>query len=83
MLEKSFDCNKEILEAKNNSILKMTTELQDPTTAEKTYWAMLCRLVYKKRIPAIPSLFANGKLVSGFCEKQIFLTTFLHQCVHQ
>ena len=83
MLEKSFDCNKEMLEAKNKYILKMTTKLQDLTTAAKTYWAILCRLLYKKIIPAIPSLFANGKFVSGFCEKQIFLTTFLYQCVHQ
>ena len=30
LLEKSSDCTKEILEAKNNYILKMTTNLQDP-----------------------------------------------------
>ena len=33
---KSSDCTKEILEAKNNYILKMTTKLQDPKTAAKT-----------------------------------------------
>ena len=37
LLEKSFDCTKEILEAKNNYILKITTKLQDPKTAAKPY----------------------------------------------
>ena len=34
-LEKSSDCTKEILEAKNNYIVKMTTKLQDPKTLER------------------------------------------------
>ena len=68
-LEKSSDCIKEILEAKSNYILKMTTELQDPKTAAKSYWAILSRLLYKKKIQAIPPLLVNGKFVSNFCEK--------------
>ena len=36
LLENSSACTKEILEAKNNYILKMTTKLQDPKTAAKT-----------------------------------------------
>ena len=39
----------------------MTTKLQDPETAAKTHWAILSRLLYKKKIPAIPPLFVNGK----------------------
>ena len=49
LFEKSSDCTKEILEAKNNYILKMTTRLQDPKTAPKTYWAILSGLLYKKK----------------------------------
>ena len=66
LLEKSSDCTKEILEAKNNYILKMTTKLQDPKTATKTYWAILSRRLHKKKIPAIPPLFVNGKFVPRF-----------------
>ena len=48
----------------------MTTKLQDPKTAAKTCWAVLSRLLYKKKIPAIiPPLFVNGKFASDFCEK--------------
>ena len=46
LLEKSSDYTKEILEAKNNYILKMTTKLQNSKTAAKTYWAVLSRLLY-------------------------------------
>ena len=49
LLEKFSDCTKEILEAKNNYILKMTTKLQDRKTAAKTYWAILRGLIYKKK----------------------------------
>ena len=45
LIEKSYDCTKEILKAKNNYILKMTTNSQDPKTAAKTYWAILSRLI--------------------------------------
>ena len=69
LLEKYSDSTKEILEAKNNYTLKMTTKLQDPKTAAKTCWAILSRLLCKKIIPAIPPLFVNGKFVSDFCEK--------------
>ena len=82
-LEKSSDCTKEILEAKNNYILKMTTKLQDPKTAAETHWAILRRLLYKEKIPAIPPLFVNGKFVSDFCEKANLLITFLRQYVQQ
>ena len=54
LLEKYSDCTKEILEAKHNYILKMTTNLQDPKTAAKTYWVILSRLLYRKKIPTIP-----------------------------
>ena len=77
LLEKSSDCTKENLEAKNNYILKMTTKRQNSKTASKTYWAILCRLLYKKEISAIPPLLVNVKFVSDFCEKTNLLITFL------
>ena len=76
LLEKSSDCTKEILEAKNIYILKMMTKFQDPKTAAKTYWAILSRLLYKEKILAIPPLFVNGKFVSNFCEKTNLFNNF-------
>ena len=56
----------------------MTTKLQDPKSAAETYWAILSRLLYMKKIPAIPPLFVNGKFVSDFCEKaNIFNNLFV------
>ena len=48
-MKTSSDCTKEILEAKNDYILKITTKIQDPKTAAKTYQAILSRLLYKKK----------------------------------
>ena len=54
----------------------MTTKLQDPKTAAKTYRAILSRPLYKKKIPAIPPLFVNGKFVSDFWEKESIFNNF-------
>ena len=47
-LEKSADCVKKITQGKNDYINKMTDQLQNSSTAPKTYWAILSRLLYKK-----------------------------------
>ena len=78
ILDKSSDCTKEILEAKNNYILKMTTKLQNPKTAAKTYWGILSRLLHNKKIPAIPPLLVNDKFASDICEKASFFNKLLH-----
>ena len=58
VLEKSVDCTKKITQATNDYINKMTDKLQNPSTAPKTYWAILSCLPYNKKIPAIPPLLA-------------------------
>ena len=83
VLEKSADCTKKITQAKNDYINKMTDKLQNPSTASKTYWAILSCLLYNKKIPAIPPLLADGKFVSDFCEKANLFNNFFHQYVHQ
>ena len=81
VLAKSAECTKNILEAKNNYILKMTKNLEDSNTAPKTYWAILNRLLYNKKIPAIPPLFIDGKFVSDFYKKaNIFNNFFASIC---
>ena len=53
----------------------MTDKLQNPSTACKTYWAILSGLLYKK-IPAIPPLLVDGKFVADFCEKANLFNNF-------
>ena len=54
------------LEAKKNYILKMTKKLADSNTSPKTYRTMLSRLLYIKKLPIIPPLLVDDKLVSDF-----------------
>ena len=76
-MEKSEECTKQILEAKKNYILKMTNKRADSNTSPKTYWSILNRLLYNIKLPTIPLLLVDGKLVSEFCKKkQTFLITF-------
>ena len=41
----------------------MTDKLQNPSNAPETCWAILSRLLYKKKISAIPPLLVDGKFV--------------------
>ena len=61
----------------------MTTKLQDPKTAAKTYWAILSRLLYKKKMQQYHLYLLTVNLSLIFVKKQIFLITFLRQYVHQ
>ena len=77
VLEKSEECTKQILEAKKNYILKMTKKLADSNTSPKAYWTILNRLLYNKKIPTIPPLLFDGKLVSDFCKKANIFNNFV------
>ena len=59
----------------------MTKKLADSNTSPKTYWSILNRLLYNKKIPTIPPLLVDGKLVSDFCKKaNIFNNFFTSIC---
>ena len=47
----------------------MTSKLEDSNTASKTYWSILNRFLYNKKIPAIPPLLVDGNFISDFCKK--------------
>ena len=76
VLQISAECTNEILEAKNTYILKMSKKLEDPKSAPKTYWTILNRLIYNKKIPTIPPLFVNGNFVSDFSVKANLFNEF-------
>ena len=54
----------------------MTRKLEDSNTAPKTYWTILNRLLYNKKIPIIPPLFVNGNFVSDFNSKANLFNNF-------
>ena len=70
-----------ITQAKSDYINKMTEKLQNRSTAAKTHWAILSRLLYNKKIPAISLVPADGKFVLDFCEKaNLFNNLFSSVC---
>ena len=58
----------------------MTTKLQDPKTAAKTYWAILSRLLYKKKSQQYHPYLLMVNL-PHFCEKaNLFNNLFAPIC---
>ena len=81
LLNQANECTKLIIEAKPNYIAKMSSKLDYPDTASKTYWSIINRILNKRQIPNIPPLFANDKLVSDFHKKaELFNRHFAEQC---
>ena len=67
--------------------LKMSTcwgwlkKLNVPSTAPKFYWSILNWFLNNKKIPSIPPIFHNGKVISDFKEKaNLFNSFFASQC---
>ena len=82
ILEKSEECTKQILKAKKNYTLKMTQKLADSNTSSKSYWTILNRSLYNKKLPIIPPLLVYGKMVSDFGKKaNIFNNFFASLCI--
>ena len=66
LINQPNECTKLIIEAKQNNIAKMSSKLDSPDTASKTYWVIINIFLNKKKIPNIPPLLFNNKLVSDF-----------------
>ena len=82
VLEKSEENRSLISEAKKNCILKMTSKLEDSNIASKSYWSILNRLFYNKKIAAIPPLLVDGNFYSDFCDKaNHFYNSFASICM--
>ena len=45
------------MKAKNDYTQRMTNKLNDPKADPKTYWSILNRFLYNKKIAAIPPLW--------------------------
>ena len=67
---------KKFLKQKRLNIFTMSKKLEDSKTAPKAYWTILNRLIYNKKIPAIPLLFVKGNFVSDFSLKANLFNDF-------
>ena len=75
------ECTRLIIQAKEKHIAEMSAKLHNLNTAPKTYWSIISRFLNKRKMPAIPPILADGKLVSDFKIKFKLLDSyFAAQC---
>ena len=56
-------------------------KLNDPLTSSKTYWYILKTFYSGTKIPLIPPINIDNKVITNFREKAIFLNNFFaSQC---
>ena len=70
-----------ILKRKEDYHCALSDKLNDPHTSAKSYWSILKTLYNGKKIPLIPPIWINNKLISNFKEKaNHFIAFFTSQC---
>ena len=70
-----------ISKCKNDYFTHLRKKLGDPSRSIKTYWATLKTLWNGEKVPNIPSLLVNNKLITEFKAKaNIFNEYFTNQC---
>ena len=73
--------SKLVTDAKETYYSNLGRKLSDPTQGAKAYWAVLNRLVNKKKIMNIPPLLENGLFVPNIEQKATILNDyFVQQC---
>ena len=79
LLQKKLDLAME--ESKDTYYSNLSTKLVKQKSNPKIYWSVLKRFLNNKKIPCIPSLFHENKLVTDFRKKaNIFNSFFAKQC---
>ena len=69
-------------ESKDTYYSDLSTKLVKQKSNPKIYWSVLKRFLNNKKIPCIPSLFHENKLVTDFRKKaDIFNSFFAKQCL--
>ena len=77
----STELSEMILKRKDDYYCALSDKLNDPHTSAKSYWSILKTLYNGKKIPLIPPILINNKLISNFKEKaNHFNAFFASQC---
>ena len=76
-----LDISNAISSSKSKHHGRLANKLNDPKTAQKTYWTILKIFVNSSKIPLIPPLLVDNKLVTDFLDKaNLFNNFFTKQC---
>ena len=65
----TWDLTRAISSLKNVYYEWLANKLDDPNTSSKAYWSIIKTLANGKKVPVIPLLLADNKLVSNFKDK--------------
>ena len=79
----STELSEMILKRKKDYHRQHSDQLNDPETSAKAYWSILKTLYNGNKIPLIPPILVNNKLISNFREKANYFNDFLHLNVLQ
>ena len=89
LLHQVSKCTKLIIEAKDEHLAELSSKLDNPNAAPKTHWSIINRFVNNKKVPILPPVFLEGKLISDFekeaelCNNHLFFVlTISSQCPH-
>ena len=70
-----------ILKRKEKCYQHLSLKLNNPNTSAKTYWSILKSFYNDTKVPLIPPLLVNNKIVSYFTRKaNLFNDFFAAQC---
>ena len=78
----STELSEMILKRKNDYHRQLSDKLNDPETSAKAYWSILKTLYNGKKIPLIPPILVNNKLISSFKEKANYFNDFFRISVY-
>ena len=79
LLHQVSECTKLIVENKHQA--KLSSKLDSRDTVPKTYWSIINGFLNNKKIPTIPPVLFEGKLISDFKKKaELFNNHFASQC---
>ena len=78
----STELSEMILKQKDDYYCQLSDKRDDPKTSAKAYWSLLKTLYNGKKIPLIPPILVNNKLISNFKEKANHFNAFFHISVH-
>ena len=77
----STELSEMILKQKDDYHCQLSDKLRDPRTSAKAHWSILKTLYNGKRIPLIPPILVNNKLIPNFKKKaNHFNAFFASQC---
>ena len=81
MVNTANECTRLIIAAKEKYLTRLSAKHEDPSTVPKTYWSISNRFSSNKKLPIIPPILVDDRIVSPFAEKtDIFSSYFDLQC---